>query len=169
MNVEIGTNARRRVVASLVAAVLLGPIALTTAAAAADLVGPARVEVDASLTIHSRTVRLAGIYVPPTTRFCRTFLSPTRCSSRAALALDFHIGSRMVRCDVLGRAADGGLVGVCWLSGRSAYQTEDLAEWLISRGWALAGPDAPFEYVARERIARAQGRGVWGFTVDEID
>jgi len=169
MNPSIGTNVRLGVLAALVAAVMLAPIAMATAVAAAELVGPARVEVDASLTIHSRTVRLAGIYVPPTSRFCRTFVSPTRCSSRAALALDFHIGSRMVRCDLLGRSADGGLVGVCWLSGRSAYQTEDLAEWLISRGWALAGPDAPFEYYARERIARAQGRGVWGFTVDEID
>ena len=44
-----------------------------------------------------------------------------------------------------------------------------MAAWLISEGWALALPDAPFEYVALERIAHAQQRGVWGFTVDRLD
>jgi endonuclease YncB( thermonuclease family) len=157
-----------RVVTAIGAAILLALPAMTEAVEAADLIGPARVRVDASLMIHGRTVQLAGIYVPPTTRFCQTFLSPARCNSRAALALDFHIGTRMVRCDVLGRSRDGGLVAVCWIAGRYMRERVDLGAWLISRGWALALPDAPFEYVALERIARSQGRGVWGFIVDEI-
>jgi len=158
-----------RVVTAIGAALLLALPAMTETATATDLIGPSRVQSDASLMIHGRTVRLAGIYVPRTTRFCQTFLSPVHCNSRAALALDFHIGSRMVRCDVLGRSADGALTGICWIAGRYMSDREDLGAWLISRGWALAGPDAPFEYVAIERIARAQGRGVWGFIVDEID
>src|SRR5262245_2632929 len=98
-----------RVVAVIAAALLLVLPAMTETATATDLIGPSRVQSDASLMIHGRTVRLAGIYVPRTTRFCQTFVSPVRCNSRAALALDFHIGSRMVRCDVLGRNADGAL------------------------------------------------------------
>ncbi len=151
-----------RVVIVIAAAILLALPAMTTAVEAADLIGPARVRVDASLMIHGRTVRLAGIYVPRTTRFCQTFLSPARCNSRAALALDFHIGTRMVRCDVVGRSADGRLAGICWINGRYLGERVDLGAWLISRGWALALPDAPFEYVALERIARSQGRGVLG-------
>jgi endonuclease YncB( thermonuclease family) len=149
-------------------AILLAIPAMTNTVDATDLIGPAWVGADASLTIHGRTVRLAGIYVPRTTRFCQTFISPSRCNSRAALALDLHIDTHMVRCDVLGRSADGGLAGVCWIAGRYLREGEDLGAWLITRGWALASPDAPFEYVALERIARSQGRGVWGFIVDEI-
>jgi NAD(P) transhydrogenase subunit alpha len=57
-----------RVVIVIAAAILLALPAMTTAVEAADLIGPARVRVDASLMIHGRTVRLAGIYVPRTTR-----------------------------------------------------------------------------------------------------
>jgi endonuclease YncB( thermonuclease family) len=156
-------------VAAVCGMVLLGLPLSPVGADAADLVGPARVENDASVSIHGRTVRLAGIYVPPTNRFCQTFMSPARCGSRAALALDFYIGTRFVYCDVLARSADGGAVGICWIAGRRLYERSDLAAWLITRGWALALPDAPFEYVALERIAQAQGRGVWSFTVDRID
>lgn len=154
---------------AICAAVLLTLTAPTASAHAADLVGAARIRSDASLSIHGRAIRLAGIYVPPTSRFCQTFESPVHCGSRAALALDFHIGARFVYCDVLAWDRDGSAVAGCWITGRHLGERDDLAAWLISHGWALALPDAPFEYVALERIARAQGRGVWGFIVDRID
>ncbi len=150
------------------AAVMLVLTAPTTHAA--DIAGAAtRIGDDGSLSIHGRAVRLAGIYVPPTSRFCRTFESPVHCGSRAALALDFHIGARLVYCNVLARDTDGSAIASCWINGRYLGERDDLAAWLISEGWALALPDAPFEYVALERIARAQERGVWGFIVDRID
>ena len=43
---------------------------------------------------------------------------------------------------------------------------EDLSAYLLSRGWAVALPDAPFEYAVLEKIARERHVGVWGFTVD---
>ena len=39
----------------------------------------------------------------------------------------------------------------------------DLGANLISAGMALAGPNAPFEYQALERIARATHQGIWSF------
>jgi endonuclease YncB( thermonuclease family) len=159
-----------RPVAIISAAFLAVLTAPNLSVQAADLVGAAtRIGDDASLSIHGRPVRLAGIYVPPTSRFCQTFQSPVRCGSRAALALDFHIGARFVYCNVLARGADGSAIASCWITGRYLGERDDLAAWLIWHGWALALPDAPFEYVALERIARAQGRGVWGFIVDRID
>src|SRR5262249_13447693 len=156
-------------IAAIVSAAVMVVLTAPTARAA-DIVGAAtRIGDDGSLAIHGRAVRLAGIYVPPTSRFCRTFPSPVYCGSRAALALDFHIGSRLVYCDVLARDTDGSAIASCWIKGRRLGERDDLAAWLISEGWALASPDAPFEYVALERIARAQQRGVWGFIVDRID
>jgi len=140
---------------------------VTGSAMAADIVGPAFVGRDATLLIHGQRVRLAGMYVPPTDFTCRAFERPVVCSSRTALALDFHIGSHMVQCRSIGTYGDGSIAGVCYV--RGSYSELDLAAWLIWQGLALAGPDAPFDYVALERIARAQRRGVWSFPVDRIE
>lgn len=130
---------------------------------AADLISYASVREDGSLLVRGRTVRLAGIYIPPTERICRTFISPVRCGPRAVLQLDFRIGSRFVHCERQGRNTDGSISATCRVNG------EDLGAWLISQGWALATPDAPFEYHALERIARSRQIGVWGFAVDAVE
>lgn len=115
---------------------------------------------DGSLRVSGRTYRLYGIHIPPTGRSCREDERPVKCGSRAALALDFKISGDFVRCEPRERRDDGTISAVCTASG------VDLAAYLLERGWALALPDAPFEYQALERIARHRGVGVWGFSVD---
>jgi endonuclease YncB( thermonuclease family) len=146
--------------AFLVRAVLL--IGAITQPVSADISSYAFVQPDGSLRISGETIRLYGIYVPPTDQSCRTFERPIECGSRAQLALDFHIGVEFVHCEEKARQADGSLIALCRARG------EDLSAWMLQRGWAVAVPDAPFEYVALERIARAKGLGVWGFPVDII-
>jgi endonuclease YncB( thermonuclease family) len=63
---------------------------------------------------------------------------------------------------------DGSLNGICFVGRSSFDEGEDLAAYLIEQGWALALPNAPFEYHALERIARHNDRGIWGFNVDSI-
>jgi endonuclease YncB( thermonuclease family) len=120
----------------------------------------ALVQDDASMRIDGRTYRLHGIYVPPTDQSCREFERPMRCSTRAALALEFKIGVNFVRCEPRAKNDDGTISAYCTVNG------EDLAAYLLERGWALALPDAPFEYQALEKIARSRGLGVWGFPVE---
>jgi len=43
-----------------------------------------------------------------------------------------------------------------------------MSAWMLKRGWAVALPDAPFEYSAVEKIARSKGIGIWGIPVDVI-
>lgn len=117
---------------------------------------------DGSLRIRKRTIHLFGILIPPTNRTCRTFVSPVRCGSRASIALDFKIGANFVHCDVKGENPDRSLVAVCQARG------QDLAAYLLQRGWAAAGPNAPPMYAVLERIARNRGLGVWGFPADTI-
>ena len=63
---------------------------------------------------------------------------------------------------------DGSINGICYV-GRSRFDDGvDLGAYLIERGWAMARPEAPFEYHALERIARHHGMGVWGLSVDRI-
>lgn len=148
-----------RALQCLIAATLgtLAPLA----APAADISSYAFVQDDGTLRVDGRTIHLYGIHIPPTATACRTDERPVRCSARAALALEFKIQG-FVRCHPTERRADGSLTALCRADG------EDLSAYLLQRGWALALPDAPFEYTALERIARQRHLGVWGLAVEPV-
>ena len=135
---------------------------------AAELHSYALVQDDGSLRIQGRTVYLDGIYLPPTERQCEVRIRPVRCAQRAALALEFRIQG-FVYCVPKSTNADGSLNASCFVDRTSFDPGEDLAAYLIRKGWALALPDAPFEYQALEKIARHRGVGVWGFSVDSVE
>lgn len=126
------------------------------------------VQEDATLKMAGYHLRLAGIYIPRTKRFCDGRLAVPRCGSRAALALRF-ICRGFITCRLGGKYADGTIAAYCRTEFRSyhnVYDDYDLGIYLIERGWAVALPDAPFAYHVTERIARSQGVGVWGFNID---
>ena len=142
-------------------------VVLSGVAGARELHSYALVQDDASLLIRGKTVHLYGIHIPPTDRKCRANIRPVRCASRAALALDFKVQG-FVHCFVQSKNKDRSLNAVCYVDRSSFDQGVDLAAYLLEQGWALALPNAPFEYQALEKIARHNGRGVWGFNVDDI-
>ncbi len=145
-------------------------LALAATTAEADIVGPAIIQDDGSLKIRWWTIRLHSIHIPQSNRVCRTTIRPARCGSEAMLALDFRIQG-FVRCKPVTRNRDGSVTrnrdgsvsAVCYVRGRGSVlePDEDLAAYLLRQGLAVAGPEAPFEYVTLERIARAQRRGIW--------
>jgi len=132
-----------------------------------DFEGHAIVRDDGSLLIGNRAVHLFGIYLPETNRQCRSWQRPVRCAPRGVLALDFIVEG-FIRCIEQGLSPNGGVLATCWKDRSSFDEGQDLAAYLIERGWAMALPGAPFEYHALERIARSRGMGVWGFPVDSI-
>lgn len=146
---------------------LLVLILCLPAAVRAELFSYALVQDDASLKIKGKVVHLAGIYIPPTERQCRTNVRPVKCASRAALALDFKIQG-FVRCEIVSKNDDLSLNGTCYANGNYFDPGIDLAAYLVEMGWALAAPGAPFEYQALEKIAKERGVGVWGFSVDNF-
>lgn len=133
----------------------------------ADIVGPAFVQDDGSLVVDQRTIHLFGIHIPQTDRECRTFIRPVRCSSRAALALDFKIQG-FVHCQAKSKNPDGSINAVCAVNKNFSSEGEDLSAYLLKQGWAAALPSAPFEYHVLEKIARRRSLGVWGFAADSI-
>lgn len=141
---------------------LLLVLSVLTARAADEISSFAFVREDGALQISNYLVRLYGIYIPPTDRTCYTFIRPVPCGSRALLALEFKIGGDFLRCTPRFHNADGSITANC-KSGE-----DDLSEWMLQQGWAVALPDAPFSYAAMEKIARARGLGVWGIPVDSI-
>ena len=145
---------------TMLAAVLVAAGFMSSPAAAADMIGIAYVRSDGSLYLNGRTVYLYGIYIPPTERDCAIGLRPVRCGSRSVLALDRYVDG-FVQCRPVGFYANGSLSAVCYVRHSRLSPGRDLAAKMIANGWALAGPGAPFEYTALERIAIVQERGIW--------
>jgi endonuclease YncB( thermonuclease family) len=128
--------------------------------AATEITSFAFVEKDGTLKVAGQRIHLYGIYIPPTEQSCYTFVRPVPCGPRAVLALDFKISGDFVHCTPTAEHADGSFTARCLLD------EEDLSIWMLQRGWAVARPDAPFEYAAQERIAQAKGIGIWGIPID---
>lgn len=132
-----------------------------------EISSSARVNEDGRLRIKGRNIQLYGIHIPHTDNTCDNYRRPPVCSSRAALALDFKIDG-FVRCDIVGEAADGDLIGRCRVNSSKFNEGDDLSAYLLERGWAVALPDAPFEYQTLEKIAQSRQFGIWGIPVDRI-
>ncbi len=139
------------------------------APAQAEFRSLAFVKDDGTLAVGSRTIRLHGIYIPPTNRVCRTGIRPIRCASRALLQLDLRV-DRFVACSRTARLADGSESAVCRVRDRNSPlgPNVDLSAWMLYHGWAVALPGASFEYLALERIAQSRQWGIWGTPVDQI-
>ncbi|MDH3593809.1 MAG: hypothetical protein OEU09_23925 [Rhodospirillales bacterium] len=139
------------------------------APAQAEIRRLAFVQDDGTLKVGGRTVRLFGIYIPPTNRVCRTSIRPVRCASRAVLQLDLRV-DRFVACDRVARHTDRSESAVCRIRVRNSPLGPDidLSAWMLYHGWAVALPNAPFEYLVLERIARERERGIWGIPVDRV-
>jgi endonuclease YncB( thermonuclease family) len=138
---------------------LLAFVSVPSPVSSYDLTSYANVQEDGSLKVRGHIVHLYGIYIPPTERVCRTYVSPVRCGPRAVMQLEFKIDTHFVHCEEMERFSDGSISAVCKVEG------QDLGAWMVQNGWALALPDAPFQYHALEKIARTRGVGVWGTPV----
>jgi endonuclease YncB( thermonuclease family) len=141
-----------------IVAVCLIYLALVAPVSAEELASYAFIQDDGTLRISGETVRLWGLYIPPTETACHEFQRPMNCGKRAKLALEFKIGVEFVHCEKKVRYADNTLGAVCRARG------EDLGAYLLQMGWAMALPEAPFPYHAAEKIARSRGVGVWGLS-----
>lgn len=129
--------------------------------AAAEFSGSAFVQDDGSLRIRNRLVQLWGIYIPPTVRSCYNFQRPPVCGSRATLALELKIDG-FVHCEEREQLKNGTVAATCF-AGQGKFETgTDLTAYLLSQGWALVAAETSPEYRALERIAHANGLGVWG-------
>ena len=130
-------------------------LALLPAIALADITGPARVIDGDTLEIRRERIRLHGIDAPEMRQSCWRDGKVWRCGGDAASALAGKIASRAVACQELDRDRYGRMVAKCTVAG------EDLGEWLVANGWALAYVDISRDYAGVEQRAKAARRGIW--------
>ncbi len=123
------------------------------ALALADIAGTATVIDGATLEIHGERIRLHGIDAPDRRQLCRLDGTPWRCGVDAANALAGRIDRRPVACRE--RDRDGRIAATCAVAG------EDLGEWMVANGWAVAHHLFSYEYSRAEHRAKSARRGIW--------
>lgn len=141
-------------------AVALGALLVASAPlagnAAETLVGIASVIDGDTIEIHGKRVRLHGIDAPESRQECsRPTGRKWLCGQQAALALADKVGRGTVRCEKRDRDRYGRLLAVCFQRG------EDLNQWLVASGWAVAYRKYSSDYVTAEASAQRARAGVW--------
>ena len=136
------------IIAILFAAVVPGP-------ALADITGTARVIDGNTLDIAGERIRLHGIDAPESRQTCVANGERWPCGQRATDALRNKIGDRQITCEELDRDRYERIVAKCVVDG------DDLGEWMVLRGWAVAYIYYSYEYTRAEAIAKSRERGIW--------
>lgn len=154
-----GVNDGRLATAGVLSALLL--LSNAGGASAGDLLqGPARIVDGDTLYVEGQKVRLYAIDAPEKKQSCKTSKGDEyACGERSQQALQARVGSSPVRCEVKTKDQYGRNVAACSvLSGRTS---EDMGQWLVANGHAVAYRKISNEYVAAEEKARAQHLGIW--------
>ncbi len=135
-------------------------LVLLPAIALAEIAGPARVIDGDTLEIEGQRIRLHGIDAPELRQSCWLDGKVWRCGGDAASALAGKIASRAVACQELDRDRYGRIVAKCAVAG------EDLGEWLVVNGWAVAYVYFSYDYTRAEQRATSARRGIWASEFD---
>ncbi len=80
---------------------------------------------------------------------------PWMCGKYAANVLAEKIGRRSLACEERDRDRYGRIVARCSVAG------EDLGEWMVANGWAVAYYLYSYEYSRAEHRAKSARRGIW--------
>ncbi len=130
-------------------------LCLLVAPALADVAGTASVIDGDTIEVHGHRIRLHGIDAPESQQLCRLDGKPWQCGKDAANALADKIARRPVTCEDLGRDRYKRIIARCTVAG------EDLENWMVANGWALAYRQYSTDYVDDEADAQAARRGIW--------
>ncbi len=115
-------------------------LCLLATPALADVAGTASVIDGDTIEVHGQRIRLHGIDAPESRQLCR---------------LDGKIARRPVASEDLGRDRYKRIIARCTVVG------EDMGEWMVANGWALAYRRYSVDYVDEEADAQAARRGMW--------
>jgi endonuclease YncB( thermonuclease family) len=109
-------------------------------------------------TIYAGTVkiRLSGVDAPETDQLCLDAHGQSwTCGIEAKTRLQAFSRDRTWVCQLAGTDRYGRYLGSCSIDG------EDVSQWLVRNGWALAFRRYSTAYVRDEEDAREQKQGLW--------
>jgi endonuclease YncB( thermonuclease family) len=131
-------------------------LCLPTLACAADVTGVPKIRDGDQLTIGSTRIRLAGIDAPALDQLCLNATAERwTCGAAAHDALVARAGDKSWTCHVQRIDRFGRSVAKCEVDG------EDIQQWMVKSGWALAYIHYSHAYEAEEKTAREAKAGLW--------
>lgn len=113
-----------------------------------------------TIEIHGERIRLHGIDAPESSQTCTSSGTSWRCGADAANKLSEKIGRQTVICDKRDTDRYGRSVAVCTVAG------QDVNEWLVSEGLAVAYRQYSSDYTGQEDEAKNTSRGIWASEFD---
>lgn len=119
--------------------------------------GGARVVDGDTLEIDNTKIRLAGIDAPESGQVCGSAGASVYCGQQATYELEAFIDRDRVDCIASGSDRYRRLLAVCSVRG------ENINQWLVSNGWALAYRKYSNSYVQAETEAQDNGLGIWKY------
>jgi endonuclease YncB( thermonuclease family) len=116
------------------------------------------------LEVAGKKVRLFGVDAPETSQYCKAEGGyRRRCGQYATVELDRMAGGKPVVCTPKDTDRYGRVVAVCKVEGR------DVGREMVRAGWAVAYVRYSKDYVADERWARENEKGIWGEEFDGVE
>ncbi len=134
---------------------LILTLALLATPALADVAGTATVIDGDTLDIQDQRIRLHGIDAPESRQLCSLAGKPWQCGKDVANALAEKICRRSLACEERDRDRYGRIVAKC------SVASEDLGEWMVANGWAVAYYLFSYDYSRAEHRAKSARRGIW--------
>lgn len=123
---------------------------------AADFAGVPRIVDGNTLIIGTTKISLERIAAPASDQICLNAKGLRwTCGIEARDQLTAHIAGKEIKCTVNGVDPERRTLATCDLAG------ENLNNWMVEQGWALAYVRQSFEYVHAEETAKTQKRGLW--------
>ena len=118
--------------------------------------GMARVIDGDTIEINRKRIRLHGIDAPEQKQKCLdASQSEYPCGEYATNALRRKVQSARVSCTVSGVDRYKRLIAICYIG------TQNINNWLVKQGWAIAYKRYSNDYVSSERTARIERKGIW--------
>jgi len=131
-------------------------LCLPTWANAADITGVPKIRDGDQVAFGNQRVRLAGIDAPSNDQLCLNASGERwTCGAAAHEALEKFAGDKEWICHVQRTDRFGRSVAKCEISG------EDVSQWMVKNGWALAYVSFSQAYTADEKAARDARARIW--------
>jgi endonuclease YncB( thermonuclease family) len=125
-------------------------------AGAADLTGVPKIHDGDQVQIGSTKIRLGAIDAPSVDQLClNTKGERWTCGVAARDELAHHVENKSWTCHVQQTDRRGRAVARCEVDG------EDIQQWMVKSGWALAYVRFSHDYDADEKAAREAKAGMW--------
>lgn len=126
-----------------------------TSPSALEVKGLSKVIDGDTLNVEGYKVRLAGIDAPEVSQQCRYLMTNWDCGLAAKNNLIAKIHDQTVSCELKNKDRYSRYIATCYLDG------ENLNEWLVLNGYALAYSQYSKQYVEAEKQAQKEKKGIW--------